>query len=503
MTTIFSASGGRMRTRSQAQVSDKRSADELEGAPFNTAKRSKTCGGRRQVLQPISIKEELKEDASIKSESASPVRLTLRNTQAMSRRRDPQAWDDGMHLPPSPPYPSTTNQSSSPAGRLASRLTAKLRSRKARTEIGIAPKIENSSRTRQEDEVTARGVSGRQGSTAAPSITVLRQEEQRREEDLKILREQIASHYPSSGSWSDGYVANSELESEDGSSSGEDDTGSRSNDTKSIQERSSDINDSEDSEHVDNDSKDSSSDSDDTESDEDENEALVRVRSRLRLAMCRVASPVPKEEDGDTTDSKDEDEHDAAPSPAKIETDDHVIKSSFSVASSSAVCSTCGDSEASEDDDSESHADNVPIDIESNIPIYNDEEDAHTRLNEALRRAPAPSPLSEHHTAVNQSIHNEVQLQSPAHIIQRRQQQDGVINQDEDLNAARFQSSSPPRAYDYDEYRLRARYLEQFKGMTAAQLDEAGRDLDYVARKLNSKRSAYEMALHERAFPRY
>lgn len=162
MPSMPSAGGDRMRTRSQAQGSDKRSADELEAAPPNSTKRLRAYHGYRQVLQPIGIsksfllsdehgtltrqteqdltwrnpEEETKDDIRVKSESASPVPLFSRNNQVLTRR-DSNVWDDGMHLPPSPPYLATTNQSSSPGGRTASRLTAKLRSRRARTDIGI------------------------------------------------------------------------------------------------------------------------------------------------------------------------------------------------------------------------------------------------------------------------------------------------------------------------------------------------------------------------------
>ncbi|TLD18530.1 hypothetical protein PspLS_10254 [Pyricularia sp. CBS 133598] len=492
MPTMASARGGRMRTRSQSQVPDKRSADELETVQVNTNKRFRTYHGRRQVLQPISIKEETKEDIRVKSQSASPVPLASRNNQTMTRRRDPHGWDDDMHLQPSPSYPITRNQSSSPGGRMVSRLTAKLRSRRALTDMGIAaPKIKHEPRTGQEDEAPARGAPSRQGSTDTPSIALLREEEQKREEDLRLLREQIAEHYPFPASRTNDDVAELESESEDSSSSGEDDTGSGSNKSSSIRERSWD-----------------DDDSDDTDSDENENMPLFHLRRRITRTVFVVSSPVPKKEDGDTTESEDE-EDDVSSSPVQNKAEDQYSKSSSSIASSSEACSTCGDREAFEDSDSDSNASNVATDIESQIAIYNDDNnDAHTRLNEVLRRVPASSPTGSHQTAGNQPAHDGMQLRSPAQIIQGLRQDEAAADQHENVNAAaaygaRLQSSSPPRAYDYDEYRLRARYLEQFKEMTAVQLDEAGRDLDYRARKLNSKRSAYEMALHERAFPRY
>ncbi|KAH8837918.1 hypothetical protein MCOR27_002583 [Pyricularia oryzae] len=490
-----SAGGDRMRTRSQAQGSDKRSADELEAAPPNSTKRLRAYHGYRQVLQPIGIKEETKDDIRVKSESASPVPLFSRNNQVLTRR-DSNVWDEGMHLPPSPPYLATTNQSSSPGGRTASRLTAKLRSRRARTDIGIVPKIESGTAAGQENGINAPEVPSDQSSAQAPTLALLRQEERKRKENLRLLRQEIARHYPFTGPLNHGDVSESEAESERGNSSGDADAGSDSNRTTSSREDSSD---DEDSEDVADDGRDSLSDSDDPDSDENENIPLIHVRRRLVRTTFMVSSPVPKKEDGDTTESEVEDENDTFPL-ARNHADRVMIKtssSSSSMASSSAACSACGDREGSEDDDPDSYASDTPTDVESNIAIYNDE-DAHTRLNQMLRQAPVPCPTGVHHIAVDQSVQHGMRLRSPAQIMQRLRQDDD----DSAAHSGRLQSSSPPRA-DYDEYRLRARYLEQFKDMTAAQLDEAGRDLDYRARKLNSKRSAYELALHERAFPRY
>ncbi|TLS22363.1 uncharacterized protein PpBr36_10028 [Pyricularia pennisetigena] len=497
MPTISSAGDGRRRTRSQVQDSDKRRADEFEMAPVDTTKRLRTWGGSRRVLQPISIKEEEdKEDIRVKAEPTPPV--PSRSGTFMRRCRLPCDWDDDTPQPSSPHYHSTNNRLPPSSRQQASSLTAKLRNRRDRSDTSIvAPKIESSSRTMHENEAPARGALSRRDPTETPSIAVLRQEQQNREEDIRLVRERIARQYPLSESRTDGYVAEPEPENEDGDSCGEGNVESGGNRFTPTRERSSMGDDSDD--------KDLSSENDDTDSDKDENQPLIHVRSRLRVATFRVISPIPKYEDDDMTESEDENKDDAASSPVQNDADDRDIESSSSIASSSAACSTCGESEASEDEDLESHASNLPTDVEPSVAIY-DDEDAHARLNDVLRRAPAPSPTRDHETAAGRSIHNGMQLRSPAQIMRQRQDDVAADQQDANANAGsstRFQSSSPPRAYDYDEYRLRARYLEQFKGLTAAQLDEAGRDLDYMARKLNSKRSAYEIALHERAFPRY